>query len=189
MRNDQEVHGGHERPVPRPRFLAPVLLAVAATLSAGGPIAAPTASAQGAPRLVVGGSSARAGVHSLAATFAPDPFQLAMRVRGALHVADMRIGAGCRGYVSEQPDAILRLSGAAPFLRLFVRSDGDATLVVREPGGRFLCNDDASPGRNRNPMVDVYTPRPGQYDVWIGTHAADQELAATLFVTRGRTEP
>lgn len=140
------------------------------------------------PRLATGGTSARSGVHPLRAGFAPDPFELAVRPGGSLHVAPMRLGAGCRGYVAAQPDVIVRFSGALPLLRFFARSATDLTLVVGDPSGRFLCNDDAIPGRNTSPMVDVHSPRPGQYDVWIGTHAAGEEVAATLYVTGQRTQ-
>ncbi|MDQ3034272.1 MAG: nodulation protein NodZ [Myxococcota bacterium] len=134
-----------------------------------------------------GGRDARTGVHTLRASFTPDPFELATRGGGALHAAAMGLGAGCRGYVDARPDVVLRFSGAAAFLRVFVRSSSDVTLIVAEPGGRFLCNDDAVPGRNTNPVIDVYQPRAGQYDVWIGGHARGEEVAATLFVTTART--
>ena len=78
--------------------------------------------------------------------------------------------------------------GAQPFLRFFARSSADVTLIVGTPAGRYLCNDDVLPGRNTHPMVDVYAPRPGQYDVWIGTQEADHETDATLFVTTLRDQ-
>lgn len=138
--------------------------------------------------LAVSGEEARDGVHTLSAGFAPDPFQLPLRTRGALHVGPMRIGAGCRGYTDARPNVIIRFSGATSFLRFFARSQTDVTLIVHEPGGRFFCNDDAVPGRNHQPQVDLYQPRPGQYDVWIGTHTPSEETRATLFVTSLRTE-
>jgi hypothetical protein len=138
--------------------------------------------------LIVSGANARAGIHSLTASLTPDPFQLPLRTQGALHVGPMRIGAGCRGYTATEPNAIIRFSGAGSFLRFFARSESNVTLIVHDPSGRFFCNDDAVPGRNHQPMVDLYQPRPGQYDVWIGTHTPNQEIAATLFVTTQRTE-
>ncbi|UJR86405.1 Hypothetical protein I5071_85000 [Sandaracinus amylolyticus] len=139
-------------------------------------------------RLTVGGGRARSGVHPLRAAFTPDPFSTATRPGGAIHVADLRLGAGCRGYVAAEPDAIVRFSGSAPLLRFFVRAATDVTLVIADPSGRFLCNDDAIPGRTTNAMVDVFAPRPGQYDVWIGAHAPSTQVDATLFVTGSRDQ-
>ena len=138
-------------------------------------------------RLTVGGRDARSGVHTLRATFTPDPFEITARGGGSLHAAEMGLGAGCRGYVDARPDVVLRFAGAATFLRMFARSSSDVTLIVGQPGGHFLCNDDAVPGRNTNPVIDVYQPRAGQYDVWIGGHSRGEEVAATLFVTAVRT--
>ena len=139
-------------------------------------------------QLTVGGPRARSGVHPLRGGFSPDPFQVASRAGGPIHVADLRLGAGCRGYVDAQPDVIVRFSGSAPLLRFFARSGADVTLVVADPSGRFLCNDDVTPGRHTNPMVDVYAPRPGQYDVWIGARTAGESADATLFVTSSREQ-
>ncbi|AKF10172.1 hypothetical protein DB32_007321 [Sandaracinus amylolyticus] len=127
-------------------------------------------------------------MHPLRAQFTPDPFSVAAHPGGPIHVADLRLGAGCRGYVAAEPDAIVRFSGSAPLLRFFVRATTDVTLVIADPGGRFLCNDDAVPGRTTNAVVDVFAPRPGQYDVWIGAHAAGTTIDATLFVTSSRDQ-
>jgi hypothetical protein len=146
------------------------------------------ARAQATARVIAGGGRARSGVHPLRAGFTPDPFQLRTRAGGPIHAAALQLGPGCRGYVSAEPDVIVRFSGASTFLRLFVRATSDVTLVVNDPNGRFLCNDDVLPGRDTNPMVDVYQPRPGQYDVWIGAHGPGEEVDATLFVTELRTQ-
>jgi hypothetical protein len=154
---------------------------------AGGVIGA-AASAQEGPRLAPGGSHAARGVHSLHAGFTPDPFAIALQPVGALHITAMRLGPGCRGFTTAaEPDVIVRFSGAAPFLRFFVRSHADVTLVVHDPAGRYLCNDDVIPGRDLRPMVDVYQPRAGQYDVWVGTYAAGERADATLFITQMRS--
>lgn len=180
-----EGHVRRYRNVRRNLFgLAALVCALGSVL----PGASPAVHAQAQQRLTTGGSSARSGVHPLAGGFQPDPFQVATRAGGPIHVAPLRIGAGCRGYVNGQPDVIVRFSGQAPLLRFFARAATDVTLVVADPSGRYLCNDDVVPGRNTNPMVDVYAPRPGQYDVWIGTPGAGQSAEATLFVTSARDQ-
>jgi hypothetical protein len=165
--------------------LASSLLALLA-LAGSSPIG--IAAAQG--RLVVGGNDAGAGIHALAAGFTPDPFSIAVRALGVLHAPDLRLGPGCRGYLSGRPDLILRWSGAASFLRIFARAAAgtDVTLVVNDPTGRFYCNDDVVPGRDTNPMVDIYQPRAGQYDIWVGAHAPNVQVEASVFVSELRTQ-
>lgn len=136
--------------------------------------------------LVLAGSSAIAGIHPLRAGGTPDPFSIAVRPVGALRAQDLRLGPGCRGFVTAQPDLIVRFSGATGLLRFFARSTEDVTLLVHDPSGRLRCNDDVLPGRSTNPMVDVYQPRPGQYDVWVGTRAPDARPSVTVFVTQSR---
>jgi hypothetical protein len=159
-------------------------VACAAAIAASATVAAQ----QRTPELVVGGARAASGVHALAAGFSPDPFEVAVHPQGTLHVPPMQLGPGCRGWVSAEPDAIVRLSGAIAFVRLFARSRSNVTLVVRDPSGRWYCNDDVMPGRDTNPMVDVYQPRPGQYDVWVGGPANGERADGTLHVTSQRTQ-
>lgn len=170
-------------------------LAAAALLGAAGVGAAwvapsPQARAQaaGTAHLVLAGARATSGVHSVRAGAMPDPFSVPVRPAGTLRAQDMRLGPGCRGFVAAQPDVIVRFSGAAAFLRFFARSSDDVTLLVHDPSGRLRCNDDMVPGRNTNPMVDVYQPRPGQYDVWVGTRDAEARPSVTLFVTQNRDQ-
>lgn len=162
-------------------------LAAAALLGAAW--AAPSARTHAqAARLVLAGTSASSGIHPLRAGGTPDPFSIPVRPAGSLRAQDLRLGAGCRGFITTEPDAIVRFTGAAPFLRFFARSSDDVTLLVHDPAGRFRCNDDVMPGRNTNPMVDVYQPRAGQYDVWVGTRAPEARPGVTLFVTQSRDQ-
>jgi len=48
------------------------------------------------------------------------------------------------------------------------RPDADIGLIVRTPGGAWLCNDDA-PGRDFDPLVRIARPAPGRYLVWVAT--------------------
>lgn len=162
-------------------------LAAAALLGAAWVTASPRTHAQAA-RLVLAGSSATSGIHPLRAGGTPDPFSIPVRPAGSLRAEDLRLGPGCRGFIAAQPDAIVRFTGAAPFLRFFARSGDDVTLLVHDPNGRLRCNDDVLPGRNTNPMVDVYQPRAGQYDVWVGTRTPDARPTVTLFVTQSRDQ-
>jgi hypothetical protein len=165
-----------------------ILAIVAVALAPGAPRRAAAQPRAGGGRLTVGGTTAGSGVHPLRAGFSPDPFSVPVHATGAVDVTGLRLGAGCRGFASVRPDVIIRFAGAAGFLRIFARSTTDVALLVNDPSGRFRCNDDVMPGRDTNPMVDVYAPRAGQYDVWIGTPTARATVDATLFVTASRDQ-
>jgi hypothetical protein len=138
--------------------------------------------------LVTGGSHARTGTHVLAAGFTPDPLRIAVTTSGTIAADTLHLGAGCRGFVDREPDVILTWSGRATMLRLFARATTDVTLLVNDSAGHWRCNDDAVPGSNTNPVVDLYGPAPGQLDVWIGARASGERVTAQLFVTTDRSQ-
>lgn len=131
--------------------------------------------------LQIGGGSANFGVHALNGGFMPDPRAISVVSGGNLDVSAMGLGPGCRGYATARPDAILRYSNPAGFLRFFVRAGGDTTLVVNAGDGRWHCDDDS--GGSLNPMVDIAGPPGGQYDVWVGSYRAGENIRGTLHVT------
>lgn len=182
-----EERGNTRTPMERAGVRALVVLAVASISAVVG--AQTPRLVVGGSRLVVGGSRAREGVHEVRAGFSPDPFPITVRPTGAIALDPMRLGPGCRGFVSApEPDVIVRYSGTSSFLRFFARSSSDLALIVHDPRGRFLCNDDVVPGRDRRPMVDVFQPRAGAYEVWIATAEAGERPDATLFVTVHRDQ-
>src|SRR5205814_1954746 len=65
-------------------------------------------------------------------------------------------------------------------LRLWVRSQGDTTLMVRAPNGQIFCADDTY---GINPGVDLQGAMPGNYQIFVGSYAQGArfpfELAAT----------
>ncbi|MAQ17602.1 MAG: peptidase S1 [Sandaracinus sp.] len=137
--------------------------------------------------LRIGGSSANYGVHNIRGGFVPDPKQISVVSGGGLNAASMGYGAGCTGWVTAQPDAIVNYANPGDFLRFFVRASGDTTLVINDARGRWHCNDDA-PGGGTNPMVTLENPSSGQHDVWIGSYEQGQTVRGTLYVTELRSE-
>ena len=137
--------------------------------------------------LVLSSPTPRNGRHGLAAGFSPTPFSVAIQAGGPLSVEGLHLGPGCRGFVDRQPDFVIDWTGRTTQLRFFVRSPADLTLVVQDPGGRVRCNDDATPGTNLQPMVDVFMAPAGHYAVWIGTHTPTPTAPGQLFVTEDRT--
>lgn len=139
------------------------------------------AGAQGA--LLVGGSRANFGVLRLAPGFVPDPQRVAVVSGGALNTRAMGLGPGCVGWVTAQPDLIVRLSGPSANLRFYaVTTDGtDITLLVNANRGAWRCNDDSFGGTN--PSVDLGSAPAGQYDVWVGSFRQGTTARATLHIT------
>jgi hypothetical protein len=90
-------------------------------------------------------------------------------------------GAGsCRGYLSSQPSYLLNLTSDHPFLRIFVTSAKDTTMVVRRPDDTFVCSDDAY----NTPHPSVEGPFPaGVYQVWVGGYSPGSERPFQLTVT------
>lgn len=87
----------------------------------------------------------------------------------------------CRGYGTAQPDYILDVTSPVALVNLVVTSDGDPTLVIHH-AGRFWCSDDDGDGLN--PLVQLTTVEPGQYDVWVGSYSGTQNINTTLTITQ-----
>lgn len=128
------------------------------------------------------------GSVNLSAGFTPDPHVITMTAGGAVDVAGTSFGSECRGHASSAPDFKLQWSGESSSLQIFfVADDGaDATLVVNNPDGSWLCNDDA-PG-TVNPGVTINSPASGRYDIWVGSYAQGQYINGELRITELRTD-
>ena len=136
--------------------------------------------------LSIGGPRANYGARSLRGGFLPDPVAVRVVSGGSLDASRMGMASGCRGYVTRQPDFILHYRDAASFLRFYATSGGDTTLVVNDAAGRWHCNDDSHGGLN--PTVDIQNPPSGQYDVWVGSYRARENLRSTLHMTELRSQ-
>jgi hypothetical protein len=108
------------------------------------------------------------GSVSLNTGFLPDPRMLSGTSGGGMSASAM--GGGCRGWITPQPDHYMFLNTPFGWLRVFVRSGGDTTLVIRGPMPSMAtrCNDDTF---GLNPSVEGPWA-PGQYHVWIGSYAS-----------------
>lgn len=135
--------------------------------------------------LNIGGSNAHFGVHRLNGGFMPDPMTVSVVSGGNLAVRNMGLGAGCTGFATATPDAILHYTNASNFLRFFVRAEGDTALVINDARGNWYCNDDAV---GLNPMVSIENPPSGQYDIWVSSWREGQNIRGTLNVTELRNQ-
>ena len=81
------------------------------------------------------------------------------------------------------PNVVVNWAGATDQLSFFIYGDADATLVIEQPDGSLLCNDDA--GLNTtDPLVKIADPAPGSYKVFAGTAAKGFATLGFLAITQ-----
>jgi hypothetical protein len=116
------------------------------------------------------------GSVSLGTVFAP----YTAEVSGGGDVDVSPLGEECVGYVARPPDYRVQWSGGS-FLRFYMVSLGDTTLVVLSPDAVWHCNDDSFV--SVNPTVDVENAVPGAYNIWIGSFDQGVGIPGTLYIT------
>jgi hypothetical protein len=107
-----------------------------------------------------------------------------MTAAGNIPLFQFPLTKTCAGLVSPQPSFVFTATAPIKGLRVFFEGDGDASLLVFGNGGKTAeCNDDAEPGRNINPMVDLANLPAGGYAVYIGRLSPAQPVKGTLTLT------
>lgn len=115
-----------------------------------------------------------AGAASRSAGFSPDVTHR-MTAGGGFDAA--QLGGGCVGMISSAPSfAFTYTAGGRPMF-MNVRSQGDTTLVVRNPDGAFGCSDDYI---GLNPALRWDRPASGTYHVWIGSVGVPADAVLTI---------
>ncbi|MFK7791954.1 MAG: trypsin-like serine protease [Devosiaceae bacterium] len=100
--------------------------------------------------------------------FTPDPVNYPLQAGGYLVASD--VVDGCAGFVAEAPDVRITYEAGSQYpLRVFVEGSADTTLLINQPDGEWLCNDDRVEG-DLNPEIFFAQPLTGQYDIWVGTY-------------------
>ena len=149
------------------------------------PTPVPGAAAAGL-QLLIGQNNANFGVHALNGGFMPDPKPISVTSgaaqNNAVQVATLGLGNGCRGSATQQPDVIVNYTNPASMLRFFFQPEtrGDTALVINAPNGTWSCNDDAV---GLNPEVTFRSPAAGQYDIWVASYRAGENIRGTLKIT------
>lgn len=112
------------------------------------------------------------------------PKRQKLTAKGETPAFEVDLGrAICNGYVAMAPDFTFEWSGESETLRIWFEGAGDATLLVLTPDQTPLCSDDAQPGSNINPLVEISQPGAGQYSVFVGRVHLDQPVAGELVIT------
>jgi len=89
----------------------------------------------------------------------------------------------CTGFISEVPDYVFDWSGTADEMAIFFEGDADSSLVVVQPGGEVICNDDSITNENVNPLLIVSNPAEGLYAVFVGHLNPDVPISGKLTIT------
>ena len=119
------------------------------------------------------------GTIDLDAGFEPDPYREDIQAGGDDEVEL----SGCSGYIhSEAPDLDLNYDAGSLNLYIYARAKLDVTLVVNQPDGTWICNDDEM---GTDPMIRLQSPRSGNYNIWIGTYEPSSSPLppATIYIS------
>ncbi len=101
------------------------------------------------------------------------------RTGGSIPGSGVRGQGVCRGYYLGAPNHILLVPTPQDFMRIFVMSAADSTLIVQRPDGEILCNDDTY---GFNPAVEGDFP-PGTYRIWVGSYRENEARPYRVTVT------
>ena len=105
---------------------------------------------------------------AIVAGFRPDPVDYPLQAGGYLIAGN--VVDNCAGFVAEAPDVRITYEAGSQYpLRVFVEGRADTTLLINQPDGQWLCNDDRVEG-DLNPEIFFAQPMAGQYDIWVGTY-------------------
>ncbi|HBH91284.1 MAG TPA: peptidase S1 [Hyphomonadaceae bacterium] len=117
------------------------------------------------------------GSVDLQSGFEPDPYNIELTSGGGI---DAEV-VGCAGMIATAPDFRLNYA-ASDVLPLIIStmSSDDTTLVINQPDGSWICDDDS--GENFNASVTMEAPMTGQYDIWVGSFFGDNQ-PATLSIS------
>lgn len=115
----------------------------------------------------------------LSGGFVPDPHVVDVQTGGSV-LAEEAADYSCTGYVSEAPDFELEFEPGTLDLHIYVESDLDTTLVVNDPNGDWVCNDDDD-GLDAGLTFD--NPEPGLYHIWVGAYGDDDFGPAQLNIS------
>ncbi|WP_417497380.1 hypothetical protein [Maricaulis sp.] len=122
---------------------------------------------------------ANSGSASLTGGFSPDPYVVEVMAGGPI-AAESAAGSMCRGYATAAPDFELTFTPGALDLFISVMSDADTTLIINDPDGNWVCNDD---NNGLNPGIHFEGPQSGTYDIWVGTYREGMDAPARLEIS------
>ena len=121
-------------------------------------------------------SPATSGGMRASAGFTPDPIRVSIYSGGSIDAS--HLGGACVGMIARAPDYEFTYTAGSFPLSFGVVSNGDTSLVINGPDGRWYCNDDS---QGLNPILTWGRPASGSYDVWVG--AVGEAASSTLLIS------
>ncbi|WP_375283742.1 hypothetical protein [Marinicauda pacifica] len=118
----------------------------------------------------------------LAQGFTPSPYVIDLQAGGEEPVSSgIETDQYCAGYATQAPSVELTYSGSAP-LAIYTEGDGDTTLAVNLPDGRWACDDDG--GDSLNAGLSIPGDAQGTYDIYVGSFGGDT-VPTSLVISEG----
>lgn len=105
----------------------------------------------------------------------PYPFTISTIGVGGFNLRDCDLeGEGLTGYdgdglIDTRPGLVVHWRGGHPQLTITFENEADTLLLVSDPEGRWLFNDNA---QDQNPQIIIPDPTPGDYAVFVGSHGS-----------------
>lgn len=138
--------------------------------------------------LLISEDSGRFGEYTIGGTTTGEPFTRTIVAGGSNNVSTL--GNECVGHAASQPDFLLTVTDpTGPLSLQFSAEDSsdDAVLVIHDPAGNWLCNDDAGSG-SLDPALRLGQTEPGDYRIWVGSYHSGALFNGELSIGRGDAE-
>lgn len=119
------------------------------------------------------------GTQNLSAGFLPDPVEISLAAGGSVE-ASVEGQGSCAGFHADAPDVDLNYEAGGMPLYIYVEADADTTLLVNQPDGSWICNDDTI---GLNPVIAIPAPQSGLYNIYVGTYDSGSLPPATLKIS------
>ena len=123
------------------------------------------------------------GEFDLESGFVDDPHIVSIAAGGSLDASDL--SSDCVGFISDAPDVSINYDSSSLSLSFAAFSEEDITLVINDPLGRWVCNDDFMESDELNPGISFEDPESGKFDIWLGVYSSDEDdlIDANLFIS------
>lgn len=158
---------------------AMVALVGGGALVAGGALAQQKGAPQQAQQYPDWRAEPRYATVNLRAGFEPDPREVPVEAGGDREATG--VGPECAGWIDFfRPDVDLNYTNGQFPLYISVFASTDTTLVMNDPAGNWICNDDLE---GVHPGIVIQRPASGNYNIWIGTFERSSPQRATLRIS------